>query len=335
MQAARNAMMAGARVEACSGCYANEERGALSRRQYHLRRLGPDYIDPGRPKIKGIDYRPSNLCNAACVTCNSGYSSKIFGEYERMFGADAQFAFISNERWDYSKMESQTVGALTDDEVHSLEYVYLSGGEPTIMPEILRLLPRLNSNCFIGFNTNLKVWNEKFWGAIGSFKNVTVGPSIDGVGKSFEFIRYPILFADFKTNLYRLLHEFPHFKIILSFTFSILNIDQVLPVLSFASELRSNFPQVKLRYNNLIFPEYLSATIAPIEQRLPFLREFERAMNERREEMDALNAAESFDRVIRYFADTKDLGDERRAEAAKFIARICECRGLQGPALRI
>ena len=78
----RQAMIDGKRPVECEGCWSDEDKGLKSKRQYENERWThiiaelekTSYIK--RPNYRYIELRLGNVCNNACLTCNSYSSSK-------------------------------------------------------------------------------------------------------------------------------------------------------------------------------------------------------------------------------------------------------------------
>jgi MoaA/NifB/PqqE/SkfB family radical SAM enzyme len=80
------------------------------------------------------------------------------------------------------------------------------GGEPMLSDQTWYVLQKLveanNTQCFINFTTNGSVsLNAEQKKLISKFTSVTFNFSIDGIGKVFEYLRYPLLWTDLESNI--------------------------------------------------------------------------------------------------------------------------------------
>ena len=89
--------------------------------------------------IKYWDIRFSNLCNLACRSCGTWFSSNWYEDHKKLTGAPPNHAKIlkvgrnSNDIWDQMLEQFEHV-----------EQFYFAGGEPLIMEEHYRILKELD-----------------------------------------------------------------------------------------------------------------------------------------------------------------------------------------------
>jgi MoaA/NifB/PqqE/SkfB family radical SAM enzyme len=84
--------------------------------------------------------------------------------------------------------------------------INLLGGEPMFDPRSFQLLKKLldhgNDQCFISFVTNGSVCLNDFQkNILKEFQNLNICFSIDGIGKRFEYMRWPGKWNDLLHNL--------------------------------------------------------------------------------------------------------------------------------------
>jgi sulfatase maturation enzyme AslB (radical SAM superfamily) len=186
------------RSPACSTCWALEDRGLKSERQIHnetmdyLLDLNLDNIEnasitKGFQPVK-IKIATSNLCNGQCVTCNSSLSSS--------------WAALEGKSSRYRSFNINELG-INWKEIVSLSFV---GGEPLLEKQNFTVLETLiaegNTNCFISFVTNGSVeLSEHQIEILSQFPKLNMCVSIDGVGNSFEYMRFPLQWNRLLTNI--------------------------------------------------------------------------------------------------------------------------------------
>ena len=86
----RQAMIDGKRPIECEGCWSDEDKGIKSKRQYENERW--QHIIPLLEKsarlqnidLRYVELRLGNICNNACLTCNSYSSSKWYPDEKKI-----------------------------------------------------------------------------------------------------------------------------------------------------------------------------------------------------------------------------------------------------------
>jgi len=160
----------------CAECIECEQRGTHSTRldikKYVERKNNPWILD----KINQIDFRPSNLCNMRCGMCNSSNSSLLAKEF-----GETVYQFDSKNIYDL--------------DLSNLKKIKILGGEPSIQPEVYEFLEYFlktyNNRPNLHFTTNMTNVNKRWLGIIDKFDEVDIEMSIDGAGKTFEYLRPP------------------------------------------------------------------------------------------------------------------------------------------------
>ena len=192
----------GIRNTACSKCWDIEDSGKTSRRQQENTFL--DYkLDRDLFRIKEdcktnnhtvnlYQITTSNLCNQACVSCNSGASTK-WAEIDRKMGHIP----IKNFALDVDSL---------DINFHTAKRITILGGEPLFDPASFSILKKLvdadNTSCFVSFVTNgsITLSNEQF-DLLSKFSDLNICVSIDGIESRFEYMRWPAKWPVLLNNL--------------------------------------------------------------------------------------------------------------------------------------
>ena len=197
----RRRMLAGEKLDICSNCWKQEEDGISSDRQM----FNEKYERHDSPKLDivngteigkplDLDIRPSNLCNLKCRMCTPKYSSQLEKEQKKnpyLFkwtGDDVEFSpNIMTE----GNIKYLISGLTSESDIKFL------GGEPTIMPEVSQMLDRLidagKTDCHISITTNCTNFNNQaMFDKLKKFKTIGAQLSIDGTGKTLEYIRSPL-----------------------------------------------------------------------------------------------------------------------------------------------
>lgn len=206
-------LLAGIRPAECRNCQDKEALGLKSTRgaAWGYYNLGEEpYLedmwfndltaeDPTRPRR--LELRFSNLCNMKCRMCDESSSSEIAKEKQKF---DLPHHRFNNPRNIFFKDTTESVLRITDENIQGLKNVELlsnlrkvcfTGGEPFLIKGYYDYLDFLIENGFheriaLELFTNTSVYNKLFVDRLMKFTQVEFTMSIDGVGKTAEYIRY-------------------------------------------------------------------------------------------------------------------------------------------------
>jgi organic radical activating enzyme len=183
--------------DACHTCKHREHIGLRSTRMHTnlvMNKLNPDvqqYKLDDDPEIMRLELRFSNLCNFKCRMCEPYSSSEIAKEILEHPELDT---------WKFNETES--VLYTTDENIEELKTIAdtidllcLTGGEPFLIKQYYDFLDYLidsgrSKDVKVELFTNCSVNNPLFIKRLEQFKEVRFIMSIDGVGKTAEYIRY-------------------------------------------------------------------------------------------------------------------------------------------------
>ena len=156
------------------------------------------YDQPG-PKLLSLQI--STVCNLACTTCGPELSSKwrsLEGKYSRVVS---------------SLKEDKIRSVLRNINFQNLETVHIWGGEPfldSIHEVVLEELIRYGKNITVWYDSNathppssrtIQLWKM--------FKLVKIKFSIDGIGESFEYLRWPAKWKSVEENILSMVQQLP------------------------------------------------------------------------------------------------------------------------------
>jgi hypothetical protein len=247
-------MLDSKRTTACQKCWTLEDQNIKSDRQIKnesfdfyankdIQRI-EDECQKGEYSTQIVKLATSNLCNSTCVTCDSTASSA--------------WATLRKQK---------TFQILPDTQLDSIDYknlVMLSfvGGEPLIEKKNFWVLEQLiehnNTNCFISVVTNSSIeLSSKQKDILSKFTNVNVCLSIDGVGKRFEYMRYPLKWDTLLENI----KSFRQLNFMLSVSYVVSNVNAM-----YYQETIDWFDSMGLTHNHIIVsnPAYFSPHALPI-----------------------------------------------------------------------
>jgi len=190
----RNKMLSGEKVSGCRKCYTEELVSGISMRiqENYMRNENNQYALSDKIeslKIKYLEMTFGNYCNLKCRTCAGDLSSTWHTE-------EVIIAKHYPGRYSAPKVLNIPFNWKSDDFVN-VEEIKFTGGEPMIHPDFLKLMDML-IDCDAAKNISLDVFTncswkpgEKFFERLNKFKQVKISLSVDGVGKTNDYIRTP------------------------------------------------------------------------------------------------------------------------------------------------
>ena len=276
MKQMRLNMLANKRSRECAKCYDQEDSGFFSLRLSSNKHFGHNIgmTENTKPDgtadfiIKYWDIRFSNLCNMACRSCGTWFSSNWYEDHKKLTGAPPNHAKImkagrsGNDIWEQLLKQFDHV-----------EQFYFAGGEPIIMEEHLRILKELDKRKMyhvrLIYNTNFskshfkgtdifELWNK--------FDSVSIGASLDAEGPRAELMRKGTVWNDIVANRKRMLEVCPQVDFYISATVGLSN---CLHVLDFhKSWVEQGFikPQ-DFNFNLLQYPLWQRMDLLPQEEK--------------------------------------------------------------------
>ena len=187
----RRDILAGKKLDRCERCHTSEENGLDSYRLKGHETTLSNFTEEAKP-IAYLDYRADNVCNLACKSCGSPYSTKLID-------ADLKIGNISEneaKKLRFVNKKNKNIVEISD-KISDVESIYFAGGEPLLNQQHWDILEKLKKSSklettTLTYNTNLTVLDfkdysvEEYW---PYSENLTIQASIDGMGDSFEYFR--------------------------------------------------------------------------------------------------------------------------------------------------
>jgi sulfatase maturation enzyme AslB (radical SAM superfamily) len=254
-------LLNGRAIPECSDCWKQEAWGYASKRQRdnqtYKQVFQALYKDLQTPAEKFVEYyvRLGNHCNLRCTSCDDNLSSGWISENKKFNIATKSVEILDDQHevWGHMRDHAATIG--------TIEFV---GGEPFMMcqdaqRDLFKFLVDTGhaSHIRIKYNTNgtrlpteqLEYWNQ--------FKAVEINVSADGIGKRFEYLRYPAVWDEVEQNIefYKNLQltSVPRLELTIMHTISIVNIGYVKEMLDYCNQRN-----LKIFINILEHPEVLN-----------------------------------------------------------------------------
>jgi MoaA/NifB/PqqE/SkfB family radical SAM enzyme len=263
----RTAMLNGEQPVECEGCWRDEHTGIKSKREYENERWA--HIIPtlnlspvlNEIRLVYVELRLGNVCNNACLTCNSYSSSKWYPDEKKISKELSWFKLRDLEtfKW-FEKTDFYQDLASKSTEV---EEIYINGGEPTLIRAHFSYLSRLINdgtckNVHLVYSLNMMDVPDALIELWRHFKRVTINASIDDVGERNYYIRYPTKWDQTLESM-RKLSTIQNVDWHVTQTVSILNVHNLCELWNF---LLSNFNKTP-HHNYVLYPAYMSLAALP------------------------------------------------------------------------
>lgn len=191
----RNKFKQGKRInKVCDLCYRYEDRGLTGYRTHDsldwVAKLGLKSLDD-LDNIKNpfvYHLRLSNKCNLMCRMCTPVHSHLLHEEFQQwpeLIGQGQTF----DDNYAYSDINIVDINNLS-----SKHFLYLTGGEPTVMKEVYsfmrKCIERGKTDFYFSMTTNGQNLNPVFMDLAAKFSKLHFSVSIDGLGKVNDYIRW-------------------------------------------------------------------------------------------------------------------------------------------------
>ena len=258
----RKQMLDGERPEMCQRCFREEDVGIKSPRQAWNDKWKEDkeYTENPEFNIKYVDLRLGNLCNLKCRMCNPYSSNQWVKEWHLVEDAlsESEYKRLSKMDWPEKERTWENLFSIA----HTVEEIYLTGGEPTIIKEQHKLLDYFidngtAKNIKLKYNTNLTNVPKHLLDKWKKFKVIQLNCSIDATGALDRYIRYP---SDWKTieKNFNEIRKLDNANIEIHCTVQIYNILRLQELIEWALPYKH-----KIYFNILNHPEYLNIRCLP------------------------------------------------------------------------
>ena len=261
----RQQMLDGERPEMCTRCFREEDAGVRSARQAwndKWKEEDVEYTVHAPFDIKYVDLRLGNLCNLKCRMCNPYASNQWVKEWHLVDEAltPDEYNNLSNMDWPEIEKTWENLFSISN----TVEEIYLTGGEPTVIQEQHKLLDFFINNgtshkIRLKYNTNLTNIPKHLLDKWTKFKRVQLNCSIDAVGELDRYIRYPSNWSAIEKNWETVL-QLPNVNPEIHCTVQMYNILHLDKLIKWALPYDK-----KIYFNILNHPEYLNIRCLPMQ----------------------------------------------------------------------
>ena len=224
MRRTRLQMIKGEVPVSCKKCFAEEEKGITSKRQWEtrewatrldLQKLVKQTKEDGTVPVNVpyFDLRLGNLCQLKCIMCSPHDSSSWIKEWKLQYPQYKNEELVRDQGWneefDYTWYKKGSFIESMKGQVENIQELYFAGGEPLLIPEHYKILEFLVEEGFAKdvnsrYNSNGLELPDKLFELWQHFKEVRFNFSIDAYGQRNNYIRYPSQWEDVAKNLKRL-----------------------------------------------------------------------------------------------------------------------------------
>jgi len=275
----RRAMVEGERITGCEMCYAAEERGGESIRQFDNRTWESNWANEPRatidemiataidndfrlPKLPAmIDFQAASLCNLKCRMCNSANSSKIAKDAVQRSWEPKEVYPHADPTFKWLRSIENLVDELAKDTGSEVRQLSFAGGEPLLLREIPRLLERLIAAGRAQFLALTFISNGSIiprWLSLApQFRRFDLIISIDGYADHYDYIRYPGRWSKLARHL-QLFRKIPNIHVEATVTIQVNNALSLINLFRYLDAVGIGFGGYLL-----FFPSHLAVNILP------------------------------------------------------------------------
>lgn len=232
IQQIRHDLKHGIKNPECWRCWVPESRGETSNRQVGMQWIEPTMPDGNYydPKFRALWLDSGTVCNLACRTCNSIWSSAHLREHKDRWG-NKKLPIVQRTDLDY----------LLQEDYRDIFHIVVIGGEPLLNLQHVAVLEKIVADghagqCKVTYLTNgtLPI-PPRLAAIIPHFKAVNFMISVDGVGPSFEYTRTGAQWPAFEKNVQAIKAGLPpNAMMFFKVTVSVLNVLRLPEIMTWA-----------------------------------------------------------------------------------------------------
>ena len=278
----REKMLKGERLPECETCYKNEASRGMSSRMECNARYFEENNDPTEKSIKKVDLKLGNKCNLKCKMCFPYASSELWKEWNDLGwntkdkdpNSDTSWKYYDGyyeEDYSWPKKNSNMDKIKTVSE--NTKVLHVTGGEPTINPEFFDLLNHLiakgkSKDITLEVTTNATKIHPRFFDTVKQFKALRLTISMDGVGKTYEYVRYPANFDTVFTNIKRYSEYVKTLgegsRLVFNFVLQLWNLHNAVDTIKTLTKYAVNDSKAPVRFEELHDPRFMHWSILPL-----------------------------------------------------------------------
>ena len=271
----------------CGECLRLERNGIVSSRQWENEQWA-DVIDEVVADASvndweveqplQFDFRLGNLCNLQCQMCNKEASHLVSVERGKMV---KQGLGANHPDWHGNIAEKKEAllqpgidWTSFEDMVVKARKIKMIGGEPTVSPDMFKLLDKAvdsghASHIELSFYTNITNMQDKWLEQLGKFEKVIINCSLEGMEDMNDYLRPPSKWASVWKNFDKLV-KYSNTKAGKNIKVRVTTVNQITNALHIVPfwRMMHNYQMehdrgIAMSTNQLIEPNYYSMQYAP------------------------------------------------------------------------
>tara|TARA_R110000868_G_scaffold76399_4_gene219729 strand:+ start:83 stop:922 length:840 start_codon:yes stop_codon:yes gene_type:complete len=225
-----------------------------------------------------------------------------------------QHEIKSVEEHDWAWYETQEFKDFVDCVAPTLERLYLTGGEPTLIQANQYVLDALvsagNNKCYVAWTTNMTTWPEGFYDKLDFFDASEIQMSIDGFGEHNQYIRYPTDWKKVEENFAKAQRLPEKVQLKIYFVYQAWNVFDVAPLIRWLEDTqtrRVDFVPIFLEH-----PDQIHSCVWPKEIRHKVI-----------DNLKIINSKlhnDAVSRIINYTQNTNKYSEENITRMKQFIS---------------
>lgn len=277
----RKSMLENKKLPECAGCYRREKQFGQSPRTWANDKYFKDNLSFTESSIKRVDLKFGNKCNLKCKMCFPYASSELWKEWKELGWNTKEKDPNNDTTWryydgyfeeDYAWPKDKTNLDKIKEAVLQSKVIHITGGEPTLNPEFFDLLKYciekdVAKDITLEVTTNATKIHPRYFELVKQFKKVSQVISIDGIGKTYEYVRYPANYG----SVYKNILEYNKFfktlgnDSILKFNFVLQywNIHDAVNVIQTLTPLAVNDTEAPVMIEHLEYPKFMAWSVLP------------------------------------------------------------------------
>lgn len=319
---ARLDFLNGRRRSECRRCYFEEDMGIESARlrtlkQYQSeieqaseRGVFKESLLEGRTSEKPFDFdlMLGNKCNLECVMCDTMTSSRMNKSMTDLAKVGValdqrEFPWLAPQpQSEFDWIENEAFWKDLYERTPSIRKVCATGGEPTLVPQVAVLFKHIleagnPSQVYLVTSTNALVYNKELMDIMNDprWGLSQLQVSLDGVGETQEYIRYPSRWEAVWKNFEKICAN-QNISVTVNFVLQAYNLENLLPFLTWMAQHAHLVPAESVIVRFLKEPQHLQALLVADSVKAKVRRDLETHME--REDLrpwkDLLKAVHSY-----------------------------------------
>jgi sulfatase maturation enzyme AslB (radical SAM superfamily) len=266
MKNLRQEFREGKKPKGCAVCWADEKNGYESKRIVYNTKINhdPEIIWEEDPKfLSEFQLIINNSCNLKCRSCTPSHSTQWQAEFLALTGNNGYPMKLGQSGDEFGKLWINR-----NQWYEHLRRLEVVGGEPFYVKQWHQIFYELIDQGYskkidLTFSTNCTLFYQDLLNDIcKNFKSVSIGLSIDGIGKTYEYLRHPANWQKTYENMrnYKQLQNNHLVNLQINLTISWLN---ALEVTELHQLVYNEFPEFSI-WNNIVHnPVHLTLWAAP------------------------------------------------------------------------